>query len=531
MLNDADRNMQEQETFQTTFRIFKCRMSLTSSCSEIKRLASNLRVELSVVEGRDSTIFCLVRDSQKVAELHAQEGALSSRSVLPFLCPPTPTTDLVLLTSTHSATRVNELIEDIEAALVQICDAFSEPELQAIVESMPLLMHVSPKDSSGSLADFALVWRDHFLEENVGLLQAFERAGIEPKWIRALDKGDQTIKRNRISAFFRSRGYITGVFDNAVFSDARLDQEVSPQMRASLEEFVNAARAAGKKVMVIDDGAIVAKCFHHDQKIFDFALELTVAGLYRLQELASIDIPIYNLAHSQLKTVITYPEIAESCVMRIRELLSAEKFIGRSVVIVGYGTAGHHIARILSDMGCIISVVDNDIPSLIEAAERGFRTFKSTSEAIRYARPFLLIGCSGAISITWDNFHNLPQDSYVTAIASKDLSELKRKEPSYGVTAIPNFGYEYIGSDGKRFYQLGDGRSINLFESEAIPNKANDVFKAGIFVAAKDLAARFHELPGGIYLSEVDEAIRRSGLLETYYDFYLRDASTRAIDR
>ena len=209
--------------------------------------------------------------------------------------------------------------------------------------------------------------------------------------------------------------------------------------------------------------------------------------------------------------------------MRVREMIRSEKLRGRPVLVLGYGTSGRQVSRVLHGLGCRVSVVDTDMLSLVEAAEAGFRTYLTASEAIVKTQPFLVFGCTGEIALTVSDFDALPDGAFVTAIATKDLSELRRKDLPFRVTPLPEFGYEYQTENGKQFTQLGDGRSFNLFRSEAIPNRANDVFKAGTFVAAKALARKHKELRGGIYVTEVDEAIKQSGLLEMYYHMYLKE--------
>ena len=259
------------------------------------------------------------------------------------------------------------------------------------------------------------------------------------------------------------------------------------------------------------------------QDSVDAVIELTIVGIGRIAAMPEIKVPVYNMARAEVKTVSIYPEIAESCVRRIRDLLGAEKIIGRAVLVVGFGMAGRHVARILRATGCRVSVVDKRTIALIEAAENGFRTFRSVREAIDSIRPFLVIGCTGDIAFELGDFQALPEGAFVTGIATRDLLGLACCAQHYEVRSLPGVGSEYR-SDCHSFVQLGDGRSVNLFLSQSIPNRCFDLFKAASLVAARDLCARCGELPGGIYLKEVDDAVASSGLLERYYDLYLRES-------
>jgi adenosylhomocysteinase len=507
----------------TPFRIFKSQLDIDTVHKKVDDLLKKVTKEhdISLIQNKNQYIL---RGEEDILHVLLQTAPPQTRSVLPFSSPPTiPTEVLVSRIDRFDKEEINSLICKIEITLSELEDVLSDREVDLIINSMPLLKVIS---SSGNdmqvFSNFALIWRDHFLEENIALLQGFERAGISPEWFYALSKGDQTAKCERIAAYFKQRGYHTDILDSTYPTEQIQKREVE-RITSDLTCFIQNARRVGKKVMVVDDGGLLFFCFRHNQRMIDFAIEVTIIGSKRLLQLPSIDIPIFDIGRSKLKEVITYPEIAESGVMRVREMIPAEKLRGRQVLVLGYGTSGRQVARIFHSIGCKVSIVDTDILALIEAAENGLRTFKSAYMAINEIKPFLVFGCTGEIALTYNEFNALPDGAFITAIATKDLSELRNRELPYEVTPLPNFGYEYKSKEGKRFYQLGDGRSFNLFLSEAIPNRANDVFKSGIFVVAKDLSERFYDLNGGIYVEEADLAIKKSGLLDLYYNTYLKD--------
>ncbi|QOC93845.1 Gfo/Idh/MocA family oxidoreductase [Micromonospora craniellae] len=68
---------------------------------------------------------------------------------------------------------------------------------------------------------------------------------------------------------------------------------------------------------------------------------------------------------------------------------------------------------------------------------------------------------------------------------------------------------------------LGDGRSLNLFEADAIPNQGYDAYRAGTLIAAGWLCQNASQLAPGVHVEVVDHVIRASGLYEAYYDTYL----------
>ena len=76
--------------------------------------------------------------------------------------------------------------------------------------------------------------------------------------------------------------------------------------------------------------------------------------------------------------------------------------------------------------------------------------------------------------------------------------------------------------NGKYLTVLGNGRSVNLFDSEAIPNKSNDIFKASQLVVTDKIINSKYDLDNQVELDIVDKWIDESGILEQYYNLYFR---------
>ena len=112
-----------------------------------------------------------------------------------------------------------ELINKIE----DICTAYTDKEIEAIEETMPILKKYS-EERKKNLEGVAIIWRDHFLEENVGLLTSMVRMGVKPEDVLAIDKGDSTKHRQEITATFKKLGYQVDVLDNtAVANDILIE--------------------------------------------------------------------------------------------------------------------------------------------------------------------------------------------------------------------------------------------------------------------------------------------------------------------
>ncbi|MGV9418108.1 hypothetical protein ACWDO6_11295 [Streptomyces sp. NPDC003674] len=423
------------------------------------------------------------------------------------------------------------LARNLAEALRSEGAAFSENEVATLWKAMPLLRRYATEDSA--LTDWALIFRDHYVENSVGFLLAAERAGFSPRWIYALDKGDKTLRRNRVHGWFLSRGYRSATLDNSVVNGTATEEEVrlAREVGADVDAFVRAAHAEGRRVLMVDDGGIIALGSGHDRLVTeqpDAALELTVSGLKRISAAADMRLPVLNMARSEVKTHLAYNEIADSCVRRLRAIVPGEKFVGRRVLSLGFGTLGSRVARALRATGCRVTVVDTDTLALVRAAEEGFDTSRSAHEALRRTCPFLIIGTTGEDALTEADLALLPDGVLLAGFATRDFSLLSERRVATTPSDVPGVGVRHTLSEHRSAVLLGDGRSLNLFTYEGIPNRGYDAYRAATLIAAKHLCRSAATLPPGIHLGVVDDVVRDAGLFDAYYDTYLADTAEPA---
>lgn len=392
------------------------------------------------------------------------------------------------------------------------CLEYSDNEILTILDDMKITKDYSEKHK-GVLKNVAIIWRDHFLEENIGLLSGFVTLGVEPNDILALDKGDSTLHRFEITATFKKMGFNVDVLDNSSLEDDKL-MKIGTKI---VSDFINERK--DKKIIILDDGAIITKILNkvHFNNVIS-VIELTEMGLRRINKLDKVDYPVLNVAKTKLKRNLVYPEISNSLFIRITELLGGEKLVGRSAILCGYGDMGEILAERFRAFGVRVSVVDIDTMRLIVAGERGFNTYNNIVDAVKNELPFIIIGASGYYSITEEIFPYLLQKTYITAGATADLKVFDNYKE--GSIYIPKLGTVY-SIDDKDIIVLGNGRSVNLYYSEAIPNKSNDIFKAGTLVTACNSVIHATELKDGVSLNVVDDWIKDSEILEEYYNLYI----------
>jgi hypothetical protein len=401
---------------------------------------------------------------------------------------------------------------------------FTAVELRGIVASMPLVERFASPDPA--LAGWALICRDHYLEHTVGFILGMESAGIPPEWILALAKGDQTTNRHRIHATFMARGSASDVLDNPgveAAADPLLPADPARAL-AAVDAFIDRAHSAGRKVLLIDDGGVLLNRGYGragSARVVDAAIELTVSGLKRIARAGQLAIPVLNMARSQVKTSLGYLEIADSCLRRLRATVPAQKFIGRPVLLIGFGTLGSRLGWSLRGLGCQVSVVDTDILALIAAAERGFTTYPTVVEALRAFRPSLVVGTSGEASLSAADVELLPDGVHLAPFATRDFSILTDPASAPPSTEIPGIGRRCELAGGRSATLLGDGRSLNVFQADPIPNQGYDVYRAATVIVAKALCADHAGLPAGVHTDPADAAIAAANLYRAYYHRYL----------
>ncbi|MFI6162576.1 Gfo/Idh/MocA family oxidoreductase [Micromonospora haikouensis] len=424
--------------------------------------------------------------------------------------------EILLDCRADEATRTS-LVNDLTLRLRR----HSGSELDRIRAHLPLIDRYATSDLG--VDGWALIFRDHYVENTLGFLLGIHRAGIPAHRIYALAKGDRTHRRDRVHATLLAHGIASGVLDNTAINAPAGHETELAAARATVDAFIDDAHAVGLRVLVIDDGGLIAQGYGGDDaaRRVDAAIELTVSGLKRIGAAGPLAIPVLNLARSELKTRLGYPEIAESCARRLRALLPAHKLSGRRVLVIGFGELGSRLSDSLRGQGAQVHIVDTDPLSLITAAEAGYPTHRRVSDALTAAPPFLVIGTTGSDAITATDLTLIPDEVFLAPFATRDFSLLATPQYDRQATLIPGVGRRYRLDDGRHVTVLGDGRSLNLYEADAIPNQGYDAYRAGTLIAAGWLCRNADQLTPGVHVEIVNDIARGSGLYEAYYDTYL----------
>ncbi|MFH0246101.1 hypothetical protein ACGRHY_27630 [Streptomyces sp. HK10] len=458
------------------------------------------------------------RISRTVAEVRWKPLPPQAPRTLGFQIPAPEAVEILI----DPAPDAGRLAAELHDALAARTLPYTGSELESIRASMPLLQRYSAPQPAFD-GGWALLFRDHYLEHSAGFLLAMERAGIPAQWIFALDKGDRTWNRERVHATFTARGYRSDVLDNSAVNAPAAHAADLARVGGGIDAFLDAARTAGRRVLVIDDGGLLARGYGAvgAPRTIDAALELTISGVKRIAAAGPLAIPVLNLARSQLKSRLGYREIADSCLRRLRTILPDRKLIGRQVLLLGYGTLGSRLAVQMRALGCRVDIVDTDPVALIDAAEAGFATHRTTGDALAATDPFLIIGTTGEIALTDTDLDVLPDQVLLAPFATRDFSALAEGQLRRHATEIPGVGIRFPLPGGRTVTLLGNGRSMNLFEADSIPNQGYDAYRAGTLIAAAALCADPGRVPAGLHTAPADAAIKAAGLWQAYYEQYI----------
>ncbi|MFF9526692.1 hypothetical protein ACF1DV_32670 [Streptomyces achromogenes] len=217
---------------------------------------------------------------------------------LGFQVPPSAAVDILIDPHPGGHRLAAELHDALAARLLP----YTGSELDGIRAAMPLLEHY--RRPNPAFNNWALLFRDHYLEHSTGFVLAMERAGIPAEWIFTLDKGDRTWNRDRVHATFLAHGYRSDVLDNSAVNDPDAHQAQLARAGAEIDAFLDAAHAAGRRVLAVDDGGLLARGYGAlgAPRTVDAALELTVSGIKRIAAAGPLAIPVLNLARSQVKS-------------------------------------------------------------------------------------------------------------------------------------------------------------------------------------------------------------------------------------
>lgn len=124
----------------------------------------------------------------------------------------------------------------------------------------------------------------------------------------------------------------------------------------------------------------------------------------------NIRFPIINLARSWLKLKYESPIIIDLIIRKLKEKLDRINYDVRKILLIGYGTLGQAIYKVLKER-YFVSVFDT-APEKSRISSHDFKT--------KLAEFDLIIGCTGTTSLSFADFIYLKKPVVLASVSSSD---------------------------------------------------------------------------------------------------------------
>jgi adenosylhomocysteinase len=184
---------------------------------------------------------------------------------------------------------------------------------------------------------------------------------------------------------------------------------------------------------------------------------------------------------------------------------------GRRVVVGGYGWCGRGVASRARGMGAQVIVTEINPVRALEAVMDGFQVMTGLEAA---AQGEVFITVSGGWHIIGEQHLAVMRDGAI--VANSGHFNVEIDIPALEAMAVSRrevrpFVEEFVTSDGRRIYLLGEGRLINLAAAEGHPSAVMDMSFANQALSAEYLVKNYRDLSNGVHIvpREIDAEVGR----------------------
>ena len=172
---------------------------------------------------------------------------------------------------------------------------------------------------------------------------------------------------------------------------------------------------------------------------------------------------------------------------------------GKAFVVGGYGWCSRGIAMRAEGLGANVIVTEIDPFRALEAVMDGYRVMPM-NEAAKEAN-FIVTSTGDKNVVDADDF-KVMKDGCILANSGHFNVEIDipaLEEMAVSSREIRPYTQEYVLSDGRRVYLLGEGRLINLASAEGHPSSVMDMSFANQALSAEYLVKHSKELESKVY--------------------------------
>ncbi len=403
-----------------------------------------------------------------------------------------------VLEQSASSAATQESHQTIHAQKSTIYDAASiDPN--EVLEDMPLLSYYSKRNQGEHLKNYHFIFILHFLRDLIALVEAFRRAGMDPK-----------------TAHFLYKPYLYPHWEVITRQLEGLGCDVIQLTPGTVKRVVGSvleeSKKDGRKIIVVEDGGYVVPYVHElmpdkCEKFVLGAVEQTRNGINKVKETVSqLRVPLLSVAEAKLKRQYESPMVAAAVLQNILRLRPNEYFQGQTALVVGYGSVGYHIANELKNSlpwRMKTEVYDLDVDLRRKAKEDGHIVDDDIRSLIPDAK--LVIGITGRTSIGRDEILLLRHRCILLSSSSDQveidlgaLRDLSGKPQPLTEPDIGKVGDIYrLTSNKNEILLLAEGYPINFWKTESLPNKLSQIVLTPIFLCTLALVKRVNEIAIG----------------------------------
>jgi len=273
--------------------------------------------------------------------------------------------------------------------------------------------------------------------------------------------------------------------------------------------------------LTLDDGADLITRVHttHQHLIPTIVggTEETTTGVHRLRSMAAagkLKYPV--LAINDAETKWDFDNVYGTGQSTLDGILRATSVLlaGKNVVVAGYGHCGKGVAMRAKGMGAHVAATEIKPTAALKAVLEGVQVL-DMDRAARWGDVF--ITATGVKDVIVGRHFDAMRDGAIVCNTGHydceiNLGELQQRAQSK--RTIRDNCDEYVMSDGRRIYVLGDGRLVNLACAEGHPSEVMDMSFANQFLGMVLMAEQGRKLQGGVYdvPKELDQRIAATKL-------------------
>lgn len=345
--------------------------------------------------------------------------------------------------------------------------------LETVPDKLPLLERVVGKVNKEYFSDFEFLNIQHLLGAQVALFEACRRLGMKPS--RTSIVGIPYSVSETVVDTLQDKGWSVRA--------PPLDLEIWYQdVKDAMEERIASAEANGRKIVVIDDGGLVAMMFDRYPELARKAhlfriVEQTTRGI-TVAEGVDLHSPVINVAQSPTKAV-EGPMIGKDVLRKLIGRLKGagvKSLRGKKIGLTGYGKTGKFVATALKSQGAVVTILDISDKVLAQAKDDGFAV--ATDRKKFFEQQDVLIGSTGHLSMKDEDFEHLKDGVILGSSSSKlveiDVEGLARRSGKRGERVVDDSVFpptvSYYFKDGRQVTLLAKGFPLNFDGSvHAVP--------------------------------------------------------------